>query len=108
MKLLAHVLEHAHDVGLGLSTDLALLLDGVVHLVDVSEELLDESSSSASRCSCSAWSLSWRRSMASLKPDMVFLAFSWGISSCTMRAFSSRVSEKTVSSSMRPLRSSRR
>merc|ERR1711959_37481 len=43
MKLLAHVLEHAHNVGLGLSTDLALLLDGVVHLVDVSEELLDES-----------------------------------------------------------------
>merc|ERR1719305_1302129 len=40
MELLAHVLEHRHDVGLGLCTDGALLLDGVVHLVDVAEELL--------------------------------------------------------------------
>merc|ERR1711934_766200 len=43
VELLAHVLELAHDVGLGLSTDGALLLDGVVHFVDVAEELLDES-----------------------------------------------------------------
>merc|ERR1711904_744321 len=43
MELLAHVLEHTDDVRLGLGTDGALLLDGIVHLVNVSEELLNES-----------------------------------------------------------------
>merc|ERR1711959_123269 len=43
VELLAHVLEHTDDVRLGLGTDGALLLDGVVHLVDVGEELLNES-----------------------------------------------------------------
>merc|ERR1719473_1449985 len=43
VELLAHVLEHTDDVCLGLGTDGTLLLDGVVHLVDVGEELLNES-----------------------------------------------------------------
>merc|ERR1711959_42735 len=43
VELLAHVLEHTDDVRLGLGTDGALLLDGVVHLVDVGKELLNES-----------------------------------------------------------------
>merc|ERR1719506_2836518 len=43
VELLAHVLEHTDDVGLGLGADGALLLDGVMHLVDVGEELLNES-----------------------------------------------------------------